>query len=396
MASSYRVLLTVALALGLWFVLAAWAATASAETAPTPGSCAALPVEAAPLTEPTPAGPPLADPTLADPVAFTDPTVAEPTPEDPVAFAEPVVVDPAAADSAVPAAVEPVPVDSATTGVSPAPPTCEAAPAPAVLAPPEPVLPPAEVSSGVLPPGAPEGMLEPVPTSLPADDGLAAPAEPVRATADITPTASLDDLRAVMTGDLTVDAAPVDAAPVDALPVDAEADLEASAQEDAAPVFCSQPESDVVQATDPGAAAIASSGADPQPGTANGSVATGTTVAPVPQPGTGPAAALVSQDSTPAAPASPPAPVRVPPPLPPPAPTAPVGPPGPAGPTGSSAAASSGASCHGGGQNDHSDGIDAVLEAQVALSLAQAALRPSAGFAGSVVGGADDPGASPG
>ncbi len=158
------------------------------------------------------------------------------------------------------------------------------------------------------------------------------------------------------------------------------------------PVFCSEPEDGTVGSTEARAAPLSGFGNDSQAKALDGSATTGTTPAPISTAESGTAAAFSSQDSTPASPAGSPAPVRLPAPLPPPAPAAPVG---PAGPTGSSAAASSSASCHGAGSSDHSDGIDAVLEAQVAVSLAQAALRLSSGFAGSVVGGADDPGASP-
>jgi hypothetical protein len=72
------------------------------------------------------------------------------------------------------------------------------------------------------------------------------------------------------------------------------------------------------------------------------------------------------------------------------------GPVSPTGPVGSSATASSGTALYGAGQSDHAYDMQAVLDARVAASLAQAALRPSSGFAGAVVGGADDPGVRPG
>jgi hypothetical protein len=68
----------------------------------------------------------------------------------------------------------------------------------------------------------------------------------------------------------------------------------------------------------------------------------------------------------------------------------------PAGPPGSPTAASSGTSCHGPGPTDDADHVDAVLGARITASLAQAAQRPTYGFAGPVVGGDDDPGVRPG
>jgi hypothetical protein len=63
---------------------------------------------------------------------------------------------------------------------------------------------------------------------------------------------------------------------------------------------------------------------------------------------------------------------------------------------GSWTTASAGGCSYYAGQNDPADTLQAVLDARVAASLAQAALRPSSGFAGCVVGGADDPGVRPG
>jgi hypothetical protein len=66
------------------------------------------------------------------------------------------------------------------------------------------------------------------------------------------------------------------------------------------------------------------------------------------------------------------------------------------GPAGASTSASAGGCSYSAGQNDPADTIQAVLDARVAASLAQAALRPASGFAGAVVGGADNPVVRPG
>jgi hypothetical protein len=142
-----------------------------------------------------------------------------------------------------------------------------------------------------------------------------------------------------------------------------------------APAPCREPKSGTVVATARGTSLSAS--------TSDAPVAAG-------EEATTPAPVSVAENSTPAAPAAPPTPVRLPTPIPTPAPA------GPAGPSGSSAAAASGTVAYGGGQNLHADSIDAVLDAQVAASLAQAALRHASGFAGAVCGDTDRPGARPG
>ena len=67
--------------------------------------------------------------------------------------------------------------------------------------------------------------------------------------------------------------------------------------------------------------------------------------------------------------------------------------PAPAAPT---AAVSSGSAGCGPGQTEHADLPYAVLGGGFAAADAQASVRPTQGFAGAVVGGADDPGVRPG
>jgi hypothetical protein len=142
------------------------------------------------------------------------------------------------------------------------------------------------------------------------------------------------------------------------------------------PVVCSAPEFGGFDASEIRAAA-GSSGIDRDEAPRN---------EPTPNSAT-PAFESAGHIAAPVSPHDPPGPVRLPVPLPAPAPTAPAGP---------AAAASSGTSSGDAGQTDHADSIYAVLDARVAASLAQAALRANSGFAGDVVGGADDPGVRPG
>jgi hypothetical protein len=142
------------------------------------------------------------------------------------------------------------------------------------------------------------------------------------------------------------------------------------------PVLCSEPEAGAVVAR----ASSGRTSSDSRQGTVP-AASTPIGAAPVP---------VSADESPPAAPAGPPTPVRLPTPIPTPAPA------GPTGPAGSSTTMSSGTSAYGTGQNQQTDSIDAVLDARVAISLAQAALRHTSGFAGAVVGGADDPGVRPG
>ena len=74
---------------------------------------------------------------------------------------------------------------------------------------------------------------------------------------------------------------------------------------------------------------------------------------------------------------------------------APVGPSGPAGPA---AASASGAWFSGAGHTDHHhvDTVGAVVDAQLASAPSRSSVRATSGFAGPVVGGADDPGVRPG
>jgi hypothetical protein len=267
-----------------------------------------------------------------------------------------------------------------SSGAGAAPPTCDAAPAP---------------DAGIPPPPVPVDLpVDPLPVAVPAVDALPAAVPPVDpADTDPAPTdpAPTDP---APTDPAPTDPAPTDLAPTDLAPTDlALADLPAvtTAVPDAVvtPVLCSQRGFGAVAATEVIGAAVSHSWIDRQVA-GNGSATTGATLSP---PGPEPSGA------PPVSPSSPPAPVRLPAPPSTPAPGAPGAPgapAGPAGPAGPSATAFSVSSSCGTGHIDHADSIDAVLGARVAASLAQAALRSSSGFAGAVVGGADDPGVRPG
>jgi hypothetical protein len=96
------------------------------------------------------------------------------------------------------------------------------------------------------------------------------------------------------------------------------------------------------------------------------------------------AAAPAGRNTTPGSPARPLAPLD----LPLPTPNAPACP---------SAAASAGTAACGAGHDQHVDGTYVVLDIRsAAATLAQGTVRPTAGSAGVVVGGADDPGTRPG
>jgi hypothetical protein len=97
-----------------------------------------------------------------------------------------------------------------------------------------------------------------------------------------------------------------------------------------------------------------------------------------------PAPASLAPSGTPAGSPVPLAPAHLPTPMPAPA------------PAGSSAAASSGSAGCGPGQTEHADLTYAVLGRGFTADDAQASVRPTQGFAGAVVGGADDPGVRPG
>jgi hypothetical protein len=80
------------------------------------------------------------------------------------------------------------------------------------------------------------------------------------------------------------------------------------------------------------------------------------------------------------------------------APLAPAGLPAPVpapAPAGSSAAASAGTSGCGHGHTEHIDLTYAVVDGGSGAEAAHTSVRPTQGFAGSVVGGADDPGVRP-
>jgi hypothetical protein len=173
-----------------------------------------------------------------------------------------------------------------------------------------------------------------------------------------------------------------------ALPVDATAVDPASVEVVAVPVPCSEPDVGAVVTADIGA--VRDARLDRQAGVRGRSATTGSLPAPMSTDGSAAPAAIASPGGAPAAPPSPPAPVSLPVPLPTPVPA------GPAGPAGSAATASSGTSCYGAGQTDDADRIDAVLGARITASLAQAAQRPTSGFAGGVIGDAMEPGVSPG
>jgi hypothetical protein len=67
------------------------------------------------------------------------------------------------------------------------------------------------------------------------------------------------------------------------------------------------------------------------------------------------------------------------------------------GPAGPAAASASGAWFSGAGHPDHTfDTVDAVVDAQLASAPSRGSVRATSGFAGPVVGGADDPGVRPG
>jgi hypothetical protein len=178
-------------------------------------------------------------------------------------------------------------------------------------------------------------------------------------------------------GIAVTEAAIVDSAIVDSAIVNSAAADIAVTEAVVDPVVCSAPEFGGFDASEIRAAATGSSGIDRDEAPRN---------EPTPNSAT-PAFESAGHIAAPVSPHDPPGPVRLPVPLPAPAPTAPAGP---------AAAASSGTSSGDAGQTDHADSIYAVLDARVAASLAQAALRANSGFAGDVVGGADDPGVRPG
>ncbi|TFV90370.1 hypothetical protein [Blastococcus sp. CT_GayMR16] len=70
--------------------------------------------------------------------------------------------------------------------------------------------------------------------------------------------------------------------------------------------------------------------------------------------------------------------------------------PQPSAPACPSAAAAAGASTSGNGHETHADSSYAVLDTRFAAMLTDGAVRSSSGFAGAIVGGADDPGVRPG
>ncbi|TFV69951.1 hypothetical protein E4P39_20640 [Blastococcus sp. CT_GayMR19] len=326
-----RTLLTVALLLGAWTLLAVWSGAAQADPLE-PEPCAAVQIE------PPPPSPP----------------------------------------------VEPVAAETSPEGVPLEPATCDSAPPPVVPAEPDAVVPP--------PPGPPDVPVADAPVVIPAGDALVPPPDgavlpvapedagpaPEAPTADV-PSA---DVPAVLPGTPPVEP---DAALVEPAPVEPAVVSPPLAAGTVPPVPCSEPASGDVVATDIRGSPHGDSGNDGQLTTRTGSTTTGTA----------PALAWVEESGPPAVPASPPAPAPAPAPVLP-APIPMPAPAGPAGPAGTSAAASSCTSSAGAGQHDQADSITAVLDARVAASLAQAALRPSSGFAGAVVGGADDPGVRPG
>jgi len=84
------------------------------------------------------------------------------------------------------------------------------------------------------------------------------------------------------------------------------------------------------------------------------------------------------------------APLRLPAPMPAPVPT-------PTGPAGPVTAGCSGGSVSGAGESGHHlDAMNAVVDARLTASLARGSARATSGFAGPVIGGADDPGVRPG
>ncbi|MCW2534245.1 MAG: hypothetical protein JWP62_3815 [Blastococcus sp.] len=70
--------------------------------------------------------------------------------------------------------------------------------------------------------------------------------------------------------------------------------------------------------------------------------------------------------------------------------------PAPAAPTCPSAAAASGTSASGTGHETHADSTYAVLDTRFAAAFAHGTVSATSGFAGDIVGGADDPGVRPG
>jgi hypothetical protein len=331
-----RTLLTVALLLGAWTLLAVWSGAAQADPGE-PEACAALQMEPPPGSAPV------------------EPVPAESSPEV-------VPLEPAACD---PAPLPVVPPEPDAVVPPPDPADVPVADAPVVIPAGDPLVPP---SGDAVLPVATEGA-GPAPEVPSADPSAVLPGTP-----PVEPDAPLVE-------PAPVEPAPVEPAPVQPAPVEPAVVSPPLEEAIVPPVPCSEPASGDVVATDIRGSPHGDPGNDGQLTTRAGSTTTGTA----------PALASVEESGPPAVPASPPAPAPVlPAPIPAPAPAA------PAGPAGSSAAASSCTSSAGAGQHDQVDSITAVLDAQVAASLAQAALRPTSGFAGAVVGGADDPGVRPG
>ena len=78
-------------------------------------------------------------------------------------------------------------------------------------------------------------------------------------------------------------------------------------------------------------------------------------------------------------------------------PSLPAPAPAPASPAGPASVTTSGTSFFGQGQYDHHvDAAYAVIDAELTASRARGSVSPTAGFAGPVIGGADDPGVRPG
>lgn len=256
--------------------------------------------------------------------------------------------------------------DVGEAALCPAPPP-EADPLPAPDA--EPPAPPVEPVEPVAPPAPTE---PPAPPSTP-DEGPADGVAGVPASVGLPPV-DLPVVEAVVPAPAAVDAAPVTAAPDTTEPATTP-DIPAATPESPAraPVCTAVPVS-----ADSGRR-IGSAG--------TGSGAHGD-AAPLVHASTvgdeAPAPASVTPSGTPAGSPVPLAPAHLPSPMPAPA------------PAGSSAAASSGSAGCGPGQTEHADLTYAVLGRGFTADDAHASVRPTQGFAGTVVGGADDPGVRPG
>jgi hypothetical protein len=348
-----RALLLAALLLGVWALLVAWSSTARADEPAAPPACEVVDVQLVDLAAP-PAEPPV------------DRT------------AVPLVSGTAA-----------VPPDVGAATLCPAPPP-EADPPPAPDA--EPPAPPVEPVEPVAPPAPTEPPAPPsTPAAGPADGLVEGPASAGLPPVDIP--VDLPVVDAVVPAPVAADTTTPDTTTPDTTTPDT------TTPDTAAPditepgttpagrgVPAVTPESPARAPVCTGVPVSADSGRRIGPaGTESGAhgdaapLVHASTVgdeAPVP--------ASVAPGGTPAGSPVPLAPAHLPSPMPAPA------------PAGSSAAASSGSTGCGPGQTEHADLTYAVLGRGFTADDAQASVRPTQGFAGAVVGGADDPGVRPG